>query len=80
MLAKGGPLPSASVGTELCAAAAVDLCHALKGVRGGQQGWGTLYSRETGGTGLYIVISGADFVIPILASPLIKEKHENPSW
>ena len=56
VLAKGGPLPSASVGTELCATAAVDLCHALKGVQGGQQGWGTFCSRETGGTGLYIVI------------------------
>ena len=51
-----GPLSSASLGTKPRAAAAVDLCHALKGVQGGQQGWGTLCSWETGGTGLQIVI------------------------
>ena len=48
-----GHLPSASAETEPCAAAAVDLQHPLKEIQGGE--WGTLCSRETGGTGLWIV-------------------------
>ena len=45
-----GHLPSASAGIEPCAAAAADLQHPLRGIQGGK--WGTLCSRETGGTGL----------------------------
>ena len=45
-----GHLPSASAETEPCAAAAADCQHALRGIQGGE--WGTLCSRETGGTGL----------------------------
>jgi len=43
-------LPSASAETEPCAAAAANLQYPLRGMQGGE--WGTLCSRETGGTGL----------------------------
>ena len=39
-----GHLPS------VCTAAAADLGHSLKGIQGGE--WGTLFSRESGETGL----------------------------
>ena len=45
-----GHLPSASAGIESCAAAAVNLWHALKEVHSGE--WSTLCGRETGRTGL----------------------------
>ena len=45
-----GHLPSASVKIESCATSGVHLPHALKGVWDGK--WHTLWSTETGGTGL----------------------------
>ena len=48
-----GHLPSASAETELCAAAADNLQHSLRGIQGGERG--TLCSRETGGIGLQTV-------------------------
>ena len=47
-----GSLPSASAEIEPCTPAAADLKH-LEGVQGGE--WGTLCSREPGGTGFYTV-------------------------
>ena len=48
-----GHLPSASVEVEPFAAAATNLQHPLREIPGGE--WGSLCSRETGGTGLQIV-------------------------
>ena len=48
-----GHLPSASAKIGPCAAVAADIQHSLRGMQGGE--WGTLYSRDTGGTGLWIV-------------------------
>ena len=52
MIEQQGHLPSASAETEPCAAAAADLQHPLREFR---VEWGTLCSRESGGTGLWIV-------------------------